>query len=138
VALDEARKLALRIYPPLLGPNDLRVALRTAAGAGGFSTDVQVAGGFGFPTEIAAAVYFCCVAILEHLGSGARSVVTVGEDAGEIAFEIAQVDSGSTVGAADLAPVQERLEALGGRFAVSTVAGGGIRVRGSLPTSSLS
>jgi signal transduction histidine kinase len=138
VALDEARKVALRIYPPLLGPNDLRVALRTAGGAGGFSTDVQVAGGIRYPTEITAAVYFCCLAILEQLGTVARSAVTVRAEAGEITFEIAQVDSGSTVAAADLALERERLEALGGHLAVSTVAGGGIRVRGSLPASSWS
>jgi signal transduction histidine kinase len=135
-ALDETRKLALRIYPPLVEPNGLRLALRTAVATAGFSTGIEVADDVSGPPEIAAAVYFCCMSVLEQLGTEASSAITVGEEADEITFEIVQVGSGRVAVSLDFALAQEWLESLGGRLVLASDPRRGIRVRGSLPTSS--
>jgi signal transduction histidine kinase len=133
-ALDETRALALRIYPPLLAPGGLRLALRTAAETAGFPTDIQIADGVGYSPEVAAAIYFCCIAALDQFGTEARSAVTVSEEAGEITFEIVRHDSGCAA-APDIARERERLEAFGGRLAVGVDESGRIRVHGSCPAS---
>ena len=81
-ALDEARVLAHRIYPPLLEAGGLGAALRSAAASAGYPTRVQVAAGVAYPPEVAGAVYFCCVEALERMGAGASTTVTVGEEIG--------------------------------------------------------
>src|SRR5207245_4843265 len=72
-ALDGARKLAHRIYPPLLEAGGLGVALRSAAASVGVPTRVQVAAGAACPPEVAGTVYFCCVEALERVGAGAKA-----------------------------------------------------------------
>ena len=137
-ALDEARKLADRIYPPLLEAGGLGVALRSAAATLRVPTRVEVPAGAAYPPEIAGTVYFCCVEALEHVGAGARSTtITVREDEGALVFEIIEDGSGSDVATAgaDLASAQERVEALGGRLTIASEPGHGIRVSGSLPMS---
>jgi len=129
-ALDETRRLAHRIFPPLEEPKDLRVALRAAAASAGVSTEVAIAQDAACAPEQAATVYFCAVAVFEQLGRGASATVRVALEDGEVAFEITGV--GTAVAEQDLAPVQERVEALGGRLEVARDPGGGVRVRGRL------
>jgi signal transduction histidine kinase len=128
-ALDETRRLAERIYPPLLDGGGLGVALRSAAAAIGVPTHVDVSAGAGYPPQVAGTVYFCCVAALERADSGSSATVTVREGEGSVVFEI--VASGVTD--ADLREQRERVESLGGRLTIVPEAGDGTRVSGSLP-----
>lgn len=130
-ALDEAAKLAHRIYPPLLEAGGLAAALRAAANSLGVPTRVQVARGAGYPQEVAGTVYFCCLDVLEHAGEGAHATIEVRDEDAVLVFEAA-VDEGSGGGEARQ-HLRDRVEALGGRLTVSSTAGGGTRVSGSLP-----
>ena len=94
-ALDETRKLAQRIHPPLLEPRDLALALRAAAVIAGIPASVEVQPGAGCPEEIARTVYACCVEALENAGPGARATVTVREQEGALAFAVV-LDGGSS------------------------------------------
>ena len=69
VALDEAARLAERIYPPLLESGGLKAALRAAAAAAGVRARIDVTGAAPRSPEIAGAVYFCWLGLLEHAGA---------------------------------------------------------------------
>jgi signal transduction histidine kinase len=129
-ALDEAGRLARRIYPPLLETGSLAVALRTAAAGAGVRVHVEVTAGDAYPPEVAGAVYFCWLAVLESADDGASATITVRHAEGALGFEIAGdgVASGGVLG-----PARDRIEALGGRLTVRPEPGPGVRVSGSLP-----
>jgi signal transduction histidine kinase len=134
-ALDETGKLAHRVYPPLLEAGGLAVALRTAAMSVGVSTHIEVTPGAGYPPEIAGAVYFSCLEVLERAGTGTRATVTVQDEERALAFEVVEDGAGSAETASDelLARLRDRVEALGGQLTLQSEPGGGIRVSGSLP-----
>lgn len=135
-ALDGTQELAHRIYPPLLEAGGLGVALRSTAATLGVPTQVKVAAITSSPPEVAGTVYFCCVEVLKHLGAGARSTtITVQEEERALVFEIVDDGSAVVIAATDLASVQERAEALGGRLTIASEPGHGIRVSGSVPMS---
>jgi len=128
-ALDEAGRLAQRIYPPLLDEGGLAAALRSAAVSAGVRVSLDVPVGVTFPPEIAAAVYWCCLAALED--AGARATVTVRDEAGAVAFEVVEDGSGSAAG---LDRLRDHVEALGGRLTIRSEPGG-TSVSGFLPLS---
>jgi signal transduction histidine kinase len=127
LALDEAAHLAQRIHPPLLEAAGLAVALRAA----GATTSVDVPAGASYPVEVTAAVYWCCLEVLEHAGAGSRTTVAVREQDGALIFEI----EGEGVAGAGLEPLRDRVEALGGELTIRSDAGRGTRISGSLPVS---
>jgi signal transduction histidine kinase len=135
-ALDGTRKLANRIYPPLLEAGGLGVALRSAAVSAGVRARVDVAAG-AYAPEVAGTVYFCCVEALERIGLGASSTVTVREEEGALVFEVVEDGAVSEAATADsdLARLRDRVEALGGQLTVVSEPGHGTRVSGSLPMS---
>jgi signal transduction histidine kinase len=128
-ALDDAARLAERIYPPLLEAGGLAAALRSAAVSAGIRASVKVTAGSTFAPEIARTVYLCWLEALEHAGGEAPATVTVREEDGALTFEFV----GSKT---RLDRLRDRVEALGGRLTVESDAGRGIRVSGSLPLSS--
>jgi signal transduction histidine kinase len=138
-ALDEAAKLAQRIYPPLLETGGLAAALRLASMRAGIPASVEVAAGASYPPEVAGTVYFCCVEALERAGAGARVTVDVRDEEGALTFEVVGDGAGSAAAAprsdAGLEWMRDRVEALGGRLAIRSEPGGGTHVSGSLPLS---
>ena len=131
-ALDETAKLAERIYPPLLDAGGLAAALRSAAVSAGVPASVEVTSAAGYPPEVAAAVYLCCLEALEHAGAGTRATVSVGDAEGELTFEVIGDDDGSD---GEFERLRDRVEALGGRLTIRSEPGRGTRVSGSLPLS---
>jgi signal transduction histidine kinase len=136
-ALGETGELAHRIYPPLLDAGGLAVALRAAAVSVGVPTRIDVAAGAGYPPEVAGAVYFCCLEVLEGAGDGARATVTVRDEDGALVFEVVVDGAGSAAPAFNglLTRLRDRVEALGGQLTVRSEPGQGTRVSGSLPLS---
>ena len=136
-ALEETGKLAHRIYPPLLEAGGLAPALRAAAASAGIPTRIEVTAAKGFPPEIAGAVYFCCLEVLEHAGDGARASVRVRDADGALVFEVDEDGAGSTTTASGelLGRLHDRVDALGGRLTVRSELGHGTHVAGSLPFS---
>ena len=133
-ALDALRALAHRIHPPLLEAGGLRAALRTTAAMLGVPTRVQVPPEATLPPELAGVVYFSCTDALEHLGEMAKIAITVRQEEGTVVFEIVAEGSDSAPADADLTPMRDRLEALGGRLTVASERGHS-RISGSLPIS---
>jgi signal transduction histidine kinase len=131
-ALDETVQLAQWIYPPLLEAGGLAVALRSAAASIGVTVSVEVAAGGRYPHEVAAAVYWCFLETLERAGAGAQATIIVRDDAGALAFEIAEDGDHPEV---ELEPLRDRVEALGGELTIRSQPGRGTRVSGALPLS---
>jgi signal transduction histidine kinase len=133
LALEETAKLAHRIYPPLLEAGGLGAALRAAALSTGVTTLIEVETATRYPPEIAGAVYFCCLEVLERAGEGARATIDVRVEGDAVLFEVAE-HSGMT---SDYAPgdMRDRVSALGGRVTFESEPGRGTQVTGSLPLS---
>lgn len=128
-AMEDARALAERIYPPLLESGGLRVALRSAAASVDNRIRIEISGDPIHPPEVAGTVYFCCLEVLERAAAGTTVAITVKNEGGTLSFEV--------VADADIeeSPMRDRVEALGGRLAIRTGTGDGTRVAGWLPVS---
>jgi signal transduction histidine kinase len=116
-ALEEMRTLAHRIHPALEA-GGLGAALRSAAADAGVRTRIDVALGPSVPTEIAGAVYFCCLEVLEG-AAGTSMTIAVREEPGGLAFEILadrEVDAGPSL-------MRDRVEALGGSLTIRSEPG---------------
>jgi signal transduction histidine kinase len=130
-ALEETRRLADRIYPPLLDAVGLIAALRGAAMTADVKTRIDVAPDTTWPPEIGGAVYFCCAHAMERAGAGTQVAIAVRNEGGAVAFEI--VAEGDLN--AERLPLRDRIEALGGGLTITKRSGGEISVAGSLPMS---
>jgi signal transduction histidine kinase len=130
-ALEDSRRLAHRIHPPLLEAGGLVPALRSAAVSAGVATRIDVEAGPGYPPEIASMVYHCCRQVLERAGAGTPVTVTVRNDEQTLAFEVvANCDLD-----AERLPLRDRVEALGGRLTFSSEPEHRTRLVGSVPLS---
>ncbi|HXO59551.1 MAG TPA: hypothetical protein VN834_07085, partial [Candidatus Acidoferrum sp.] len=120
--LDELRELARGIYPPVLEDQGLAAALRAHLGRMSPSVAIDTAAIERYPSEIEAAVYFCCVEAL-HGVTGPAAVRLGGGNAG-VDFSI------SGCGPLDgrLQRMEDRVEALGG-----SVQFDGTTLGGSIP-----
>jgi signal transduction histidine kinase len=123
-ALDEAAKLAHRLYPPLLESGGLAAALRAAAATLGIRVRVHAPADGEYPPEVAGAVYFCCVDLLEQVPPDMEATITLRDDDGVLVFDVA------TPGTAVPDEIRDRIEALGGNMRLD-----GTGVSGSLPLS---
>jgi signal transduction histidine kinase len=131
-ALDETAQLAQRIYPPLLEAGGLAVALRSAAADLSIPASVEVAASGRYPHEVAAAVYWCCLDVLEHAVAGGQATITVRDEEDALAFEVV---GDSDYSDAELERLRDRVEAVDGRLAIRSRGGPGTRVSGVLPLS---
>ena len=130
-ALDEAARLAQRIYASPLQVGGLAAGLRSAAVTAGIPASVDASGGSSYPPEIVQTVYACWLDALEH-GAGETPVrITVREEVAALAFEVAS----NRLPDADLDRLRDRVEALGGRLTIRSEPGSRVRVSGSLPLS---
>ena len=126
-ALDDTRKLAQRIYPPLLEAGGLVAALRAAAVSADVKTKIDVAASTTCPPEIAGAVYFCCLDVLERAGAGTPVRIAIRTEEGAVTFQIV------AEGEVDGERLRDRVMSFGGRVAITEGSGGDITVAGSLP-----
>lgn len=122
VVLEELRKVARGIYPPILGDEGLAVALRTELGRMRPPVAIESEGIVRYPSEIEAAIYFCCVEALR--GAAPGSAVRLDGRDGDVDFSI----SGCGPLDARLQSMEDRVEALGGSLHFD-----GITLGGSIP-----
>ncbi len=140
-AVDELRMLARGIYPPALrdfGPAD---ALEAAAVASPVAVRI-VDRGIGRTSDpIEAAVYFsACEAIqnaVKHAGPGVTVTVTLGHDGRGVDVVVEDDGGGFAPDQAargmGLMGMRDRIEAVGGRFDITSIPGQGTRVHASIP-----
>jgi signal transduction histidine kinase len=130
-ALEDARRLAHRISPPLLEAGGLLPALRSAAVNEDVPTRIHVEAGPEYPPEIAGMVYLCCLQVLERARARTPVTVTVRNDERTLGFEVvADCDL-----EADRLSLRDRVEALGGRLTFSSEPEHLTRLVGSVPLS---
>ena len=139
--IQELRDLAHGIYPPLLMDSGLPEALRAAAGRS--PLDVQVDASVArHPTEVEAAVYFCCLEAMQNAAKhapGAHLSVRVWEDdeAARLRFTVGDDGPGfdATLATAGHGYVNmsDRLGAIGGDVTWTSAVGAGATVEGWVP-----
>jgi len=130
-ALDEAARLAQRIYPATLGSRDLAALLRAAAVTEGVPAFVEVAAGSNYSPDVVMTVYLCWLDTLASELRESRATISVRESEGGLAFEV----TGSARSESDLRKLQDRVEALDGHLTVSAGPEEGARLSAFLPLS---
>jgi signal transduction histidine kinase len=124
-ANEDAVLLAQRIYPATLELGGLAALLRAAAVSAGVSATVDVEAESRYPSEIGMTLYLCWLAFLARGHDGGPVMIEVRRSKTGVVFEL----GGNVTADADLAALQDRVEALGGRLSIEP----GARLSGSLP-----
>jgi signal transduction histidine kinase len=141
-AVQELRALAHGIYPPLLVDRGIEEALRSAASRAAIPTEVEADGLERHPSEVEAAVYFCCTEALQnagkHAGEGATALVKVWREERALCFEVSDTGagfdtSGSKGRGAGFVNMSDRVGAIGGKLTVRSAPGEGTTVVGRIP-----
>jgi signal transduction histidine kinase len=139
--LVELRELAHGLYPPLLASHGLAAAVSAAARRAIIPTEVDRADFGRLPRPVESAAYFCCLEALQnavkHAGDGARVRIHLEVTGGALRFEVSDTGVGfdrSKVGDGyGLTNLTDRLGALGGEAAVTSIPGQGTTVAGQIP-----
>jgi signal transduction histidine kinase len=138
--LETLRDLARGIYPPLLADQGLVAALEGQARKATVTVSVTANRIDRYTQEIEAAVYFCVLEALQNVQkyAGAKTVaINLDQQDGLLAFDVTDdgtgFDPASARRGAGLQNMQDRLDALGGSFDLSSTPGGGTSLRGSVP-----
>ncbi len=138
--IQELRDLAHGIYPPLLMDSGLGEALRAAANRSPLTVKVAVDGVGRHPSEVEAAVYFCCLEALQNAAKhapGATVRITVGEQDGHLCFEVRDDGPGFDVPSATAGHgyvnMSDRVGAIGGTIQWRSAPGEGAAVVGTVP-----
>jgi signal transduction histidine kinase len=140
--IQELRDLAHGIYPPLLLDSGVVEALRAAASRSPLAVEVTADGVSRYPTEVEAAVYFCCLEALQNASKHAPEAhvaVRLWEESGGLLFTV--IDDGPGFDAAvaqrghGYTNMSDRLGAIGGTVRWESQPGSGATVRGSVPIS---
>jgi signal transduction histidine kinase len=138
VALAELRDLARGIHPAVLADGGLRPALRGLASRCIVPVGLEVRVDGRLPEQVETAAYFAVAEALTNTAKHANAtVVTVAVEVDDGVLRIRVSDDGR--GGADpgagsgLVGLKDRVEALGGRFAVRTAPDAGTTVHAELP-----
>ena len=138
--IQELRDLAHGIYPPLLVDSGLGQALSAAANRSPLSVSVDAAGVGRHPSEVEAAVYFCCLEALQNAAKhapGATVEVTVRQDEALLRFEVSDDGPGFDVARATaghgFVNMSDRLGAMAGTVEWRSTPGAGAVISGEIP-----
>jgi signal transduction histidine kinase len=138
-ALENVRNLARGIYPPVLADHGLAAALEAQARKAPISVHLDANGSGRYPSEIEAAVYFCCLEAMQNIAKYANAsdaTIRLGRSNGDLTFEV--VDDGrgfdpATAGGSGLTNMRDRVEAVGGTLEIQSEPGIGTTVLGRVP-----
>ena len=138
-AVDTLRDLARGIYPPLLEAEGLATAIEGQAGRAPIPVTVHASSLGRYGRDIESAVYFCVLEALANVAkySGASSAhIRLEEEDGVLSFSI-QDDGGGfdpsrPTSGTGIQSMSDRLDTIGGKLAVSSSAGRGTTVSGSV------
>ena len=131
--LEDLRRLARGLYPPLLEDRGLVDALRRPASRSPLPTTVE--GEIGrVPRQVEVAAYFCCSEALQnaakHAGPDARVAIHLAVEDGELRFEVADTGRGfdpvPAAAGTGLTGMRDRAGAVGGRIDVRSSPAGTI------------
>jgi signal transduction histidine kinase len=138
--IQELRDLAHGIYPPLLMDSGIPEALRAAANRSPLSVSVEADGVGRHPSEVEAAVYFCCLEALQNAAKHAPEAsvqIVVREEDGTLRFSVSDDGPGFDIAAATAGHgyvnMSDRLGAIGGTVDWRSAPGEGATISGELP-----
>ena len=139
-ALDDLRDLARGIYPPLLADKGLHAALDAQARKSPVPVSIECEDLGRFAQDVEAAIYFSCLEALQNVAkyAGASQVrIILDRSDGVLTFAVADdgvgFDPSTATTGTGLQGIADRVDALGGTFAVASAAGAGTQVSGSVP-----
>jgi signal transduction histidine kinase len=139
-ALEDLRDLARGIYPPLLADEGLRAALDAQARKAPVPVTVECDDLGRFSQDVEAAIYFSCLEALTNVAKYAEATqvrISLARSDGVLTFAIADdgvgFDPSAATNGTGLQGIADRLDALGGTFAVTSGAGRGTVVNGTVP-----
>ncbi|MGE5226631.1 MAG: histidine kinase [Planctomycetaceae bacterium] len=139
-ALEDLRDLARGIYPPLLADKGLPAALEAQARKAAVPTTVHADGIDRYPREIEATVYFCALEALNNVAKYAgatHATIRLERADGRLVFTVTDdgqgFDATATSYGTGLRGMADRIEASGGSLEVTSAAGEGTTLRGSVP-----
>jgi PAS domain S-box-containing protein len=141
-ALQELRELARGIHPAVLTERGLEPAVEALATRASVPVDLDVAlGDERLPGPVEAAAYYVVAEALTNVAKYAHaSEVSVGVERAEGHACIEVRDDGiggaAAEGGSGLRGLADRVEALGGRFVLSSPAGAGTTLRAEIPVAS--
>jgi signal transduction histidine kinase len=138
VALQELRELTHGIRPPLLVERGLAPALEELCRRAALPTRVEHSVAERLPDQVESAVYFF---VSEALANGAKHShasqmsVSVTRTGGRLTVTVTDdgIGGATEAGGSGLRGLADRVEALGGRFMVSSPPGRGTKLNGELP-----
>ena len=140
--IQELRDLAHGIYPPLLMDSGITEALRAAAGRSPLDVAVNASGVGRHPTEVEAAIYFCCLEALQNAAKHAPNAsvtIKVEQTDTTLRFEITDdgpgFDPATATAGHGFVNMSDRLGAIGGSVEWRSAPGQGATVAGSVPLS---
>jgi signal transduction histidine kinase len=138
--LEDLRDLARGIYPPLLADKGLSAAIEAQARKSQLDVELVSNGVGRYDQDVEAAVYFCCLEALQNVAkySGAkRASVAFEQKDGRLSFLVSDdgigFDPSRVAAGLGLQGMADRIEAIGGTFAVSSAPGAGTTVTGAIP-----
>ncbi len=137
-SLEELRDVARGIYPAVLSGHGLAVALESLAARAAIPVELDVALDRRPAETVEVAAYYVASEALANVAKHARAQsaeVQVSQDGPTVVVEVRDDGvGGAVVGAGSgLRGLSDRVEALGGRLTVDSVAGVGTRVRAVIP-----
>jgi signal transduction histidine kinase len=136
--IDEIRRLARGVYPPLLVAGGLAEALPAAAKHAALPVQVTVQDLDRYPAPIEAALYYCCTEALQnaakHGGPGTTATITARGDDNLITLAVSDTGGGfdTAITGTGLTNMRDRLEAIGGTLVIDAAPGHGTRVIASV------
>ncbi len=138
LALAELRELTHGINPPLLTERGLAAALDELCRRASLPTRLQVSLERRLPDQVETAAYFVASEALTNAAKhshGTEVRVTASDDGRRLTVEVADdgIGAASTSGGSGLRGLEDRVEALGGHFTVSSPPGRGTTLRAEIP-----
>jgi PAS domain S-box-containing protein len=138
LGLAELRELARGLHPAILTEHGLDTAVRGLAGRAPVAVDVLELPRTRMPARIEAAAYYLVAESLTNVVKYARATaatVSIAPRADRLVVEVCDDGAGGADAArgSGLRGLADRVEALGGRLALTSPPGGGTTVRAELP-----
>ena len=138
VALEELRELTHGINPPLLTERGLPAALDELCRRAALPAHLDLALDRRLPDQIESAAYFLASEALTNAAKhshGSEVRVRASDQGQSLVVEVADdgIGGATTTGGTGLRGLADRVEALGGRFTVSSPPGRGTTLRAELP-----
>ena len=139
-ALTSLRDIARGIYPAALADVGIIPGLRAATLHSVPAVDVRGELDRRYPAEIEGAVYFSCLEAIQNAvryAGASRVLVDIHERDGSLVFSVIDdgrgFDPGRRRSGSGLQNVSDRVRATGGHLRISSAAGSGTTVSGSVP-----